>query len=118
MPGRVGRIYVHSKVAIVDDEWATIGSANLDGVSLLLSEHAERLGRAETRVTEANIVVLGAGAGGTSNDLPAQLRKKLWAEHLGFSPPQVRRTTTPFSCSPRRLWAAGSPCGTVSRRRS
>ena len=27
-------IYVHSKVAIVDDIWATIGSANLDGASL------------------------------------------------------------------------------------
>ena len=27
-------IYVHAKVAIVDDVWATIGSANLDGASL------------------------------------------------------------------------------------
>jgi len=27
-------IYVHSKVGIVDDEWATLGSANLDGASL------------------------------------------------------------------------------------
>src|SRR4029078_12148432 len=27
-------IYVHAKVAVVDDIWATIGSANLDGASL------------------------------------------------------------------------------------
>jgi phosphatidylserine/phosphatidylglycerophosphate/cardiolipin synthase-like enzyme len=27
-------IYVHSKVAIVDDKWATVGSANLDGTSM------------------------------------------------------------------------------------
>ncbi len=27
-------IYVHSKVAVIDDTWATIGSANLDGTSM------------------------------------------------------------------------------------
>jgi hypothetical protein len=26
--------YVHSKVAIIDDAWATVGTANLDGTSM------------------------------------------------------------------------------------
>ena len=28
------QVFVHSKVLIVDDKWAMVGSANLDGVSL------------------------------------------------------------------------------------
>ena len=36
------RTHVHSKVAIIDDDWLTVGSANLDGVSLLAGEHARR----------------------------------------------------------------------------
>ena len=30
----IRQCYIHSKTAIVDDKWATIGTANLDGVSL------------------------------------------------------------------------------------
>jgi PLD-like domain len=33
-PFEIMNIYVHSKVAIVDDKWATIGTANLDGSGL------------------------------------------------------------------------------------
>lgn len=33
-PFEILSIYVHSKVGIVDDLWATVGSANLDGASL------------------------------------------------------------------------------------
>lgn len=83
-PPRVGRSYVHSKLAIIDDAWATIGSANLDGVSLLLSEHADKVGLRDVRATEANLVVYGAAADGSQTTLPGDLRKLLWAEHLGF----------------------------------
>ena len=38
-PHRLIRNYIHSKVAIADDAWATIGAANLDGVSLMTGEH-------------------------------------------------------------------------------
>lgn len=55
--------YVHAKVAIVDDEWLTIGSANLNAHSLFND-------------TEANLVF-------TDADLVRGTRLRLWAEHLG-----------------------------------
>lgn len=82
-PSRVGRIFLHSKVAVVDDRWATVGSANIDGVSLTASDYVRWM-RPELRSTEANLVVLGEGAGGTRTDLPARLRQRLWTEHLGL----------------------------------
>lgn len=39
------RSFMHSKVAVIDDDWATVGSSNIDPFSLLLS-------------LEANVVVL------------------------------------------------------------
>ena len=39
---------LHAKVAVVDDDWATVGSSNCDGLSLFLNQ-------------EANIVVKDAG---------------------------------------------------------
>ena len=30
----IAHIYVHAKVAMIDDKWATVGTANLDGASL------------------------------------------------------------------------------------
>jgi phosphatidylserine/phosphatidylglycerophosphate/cardiolipin synthase-like enzyme len=30
----IAHIYVHAKVAVIDDKWATVGTANLDGASL------------------------------------------------------------------------------------
>jgi cardiolipin synthase len=40
--------FLHAKVAVVDDEWATVGSSNIDPLSLLLN-------------LEANVVVRDAG---------------------------------------------------------
>jgi cardiolipin synthase len=42
------RTQLHGKVAVVDDEWATVGSSNYDGLSLFVNQ-------------EANIVVKDAG---------------------------------------------------------
>ena len=49
--------FLHAKVAVVDDDWATVGSSNIDPLSLLLN-------------LEANVVVRDAGFAG-------QLRQRL-----------------------------------------
>jgi phosphatidylserine/phosphatidylglycerophosphate/cardiolipin synthase-like enzyme len=58
----VDPIYVHAKVAIIDDNWLTLGSANLNEHSLFND-------------TEMNIVA-------HAPELALQTRQRLWAEHL------------------------------------
>ena len=52
---------MHSKVAVIDDEWAIVGSSNIDPFSLLLSR-------------EANIVVKDIGF---TRELRADLQKTI-----------------------------------------
>lgn len=59
-------VYVHSKTAIVDDAWLTIGSANLNDHSLFND-------------TELNVVTHDA-------TLARETRLRLWAEHLELAP--------------------------------
>jgi phosphatidylserine/phosphatidylglycerophosphate/cardiolipin synthase-like enzyme len=62
-------IYVHAKVAIVDDEWLTVGSANLNNRGLITD-------------SEINAVV-------RDPELARNLRVDLWAEHLALPREQV-----------------------------
>jgi phosphatidylserine/phosphatidylglycerophosphate/cardiolipin synthase-like enzyme len=55
-------VYVHAKIGIVDDEWLTLGSANLNEHSLFND-------------TEMNVVVRDPG-------LATRTRLTLWSEHL------------------------------------
>ncbi|HEY3409319.1 MAG TPA: phospholipase D family protein [Propionicimonas sp.] len=59
--------YVHAKVGIVDDEWLTLGSANLNAHSLFND-------------TEMNVVI-------TDPELVTSTRLRLWGEHLGTEDP-------------------------------
>lgn len=67
------RVYIHSKVAMADDAWATIGSANLDSISL---HEAEEFPITVERNVELNVVL-------TDPAWVAALRRRLWGEHLG-----------------------------------
>lgn len=64
------QIYVHSKVMIVDDEWALIGSANAGGISL----EGIRSGR-DRPDSELSAITL-------DSKFAKNFRKKLWSEHL------------------------------------
>lgn len=85
----MSQVFVHSKVMIVDDQWATTGSANLDGVSLhsygadFKSALGKRVFR-HTRNIDVNIVLDGADAPPLATAIRA-LRCTLWNEHLAGS---------------------------------
>ncbi len=92
----LNQIFVHSKVMIVDDSWALIGSANLDGVSLhsygddFAGPLARRLFR-NVRNFDVNVVIRDGVDGVIESGTVAQLRRCLWGEHLGL-PPRVMAT--------------------------
>ena len=50
-------IYLHTKSALIDNRWATVGSANLDGASLDYIQYARAFFDSDVRNTEANLVV-------------------------------------------------------------
>lgn len=82
--------YIHSKVAIVDDVWATIGTSNLDGSSLSC---AEEFGSSEMsanhRNMEINTVMFDLDTPKKGNI--ENFRKILWSEHLGMDITDFKR---------------------------
>ena len=75
------QVYIHSKVMIVDDEWAIIGSANINDRSMLGNRDSELA----TVIRDADCVptVLG-GMQITAGRFALELRLGLFAEHLGM----------------------------------
>jgi phosphatidylserine/phosphatidylglycerophosphate/cardiolipin synthase-like enzyme len=75
--------YIHSKVAIVDDVWATIGTSNLDGSSLSYSEEFGSSELSENhRNMEMNAIMFDTDSPKSGNI--ENFRKILWGEHLGM----------------------------------
>ena len=79
----VAPVYIHAKGAVVDDSWATVGSANLDGLSLDYNLLLSPLAFGETTATELNINVIPPTPGAVT-EFARQMRKRLFAEHLGL----------------------------------
>lgn len=85
---RIQPIYVHSKVALVDDRWATVGTANLDGSSLTYVNELD--GFFDTtfyRNMEINAIIPDMDKSGEVK----KLRQVLWSEHLGVSQDMIKK---------------------------
>jgi phosphatidylserine/phosphatidylglycerophosphate/cardiolipin synthase-like enzyme len=83
-------VYVHAKVCVVDDEWMTCGSDNLNL-------------RSWTHDSEVTCAVVDP-----EGSLPKDLRTTLWSEHLGLSKDDPRLADLDGATA---LWAerAGAP---------
>jgi phosphatidylserine/phosphatidylglycerophosphate/cardiolipin synthase-like enzyme len=77
-------IYVHAKVCVIDDVWATVGSDNLNRRSWT---HDSELSCAVIdSELDDRIPVDPGGLGDGSRKFARELRLSLWAEHLGRPP--------------------------------
>jgi hypothetical protein len=77
-PVTVGQIYVHSKILIVDDCWALIGSANAGGISLegiRWRDFSKDRFMRKSPDTELSAVIL-------DKQFASKFRQTLWEEHL------------------------------------
>ena len=83
-------IYVHSKLLIVDDAVAVIGSANINDRSLNGDGDTE-LAAVVVDQTNATMTDIGQGIKVATRQFARQLRMNLWRKHLGML---VDETTT------------------------
>ncbi|HYM27423.1 MAG TPA: cardiolipin synthase ClsB [Steroidobacteraceae bacterium] len=73
------RSYLHAKAAVIDEDWATVGSSNLDPYSLLLAREANVLVRDET----------------FCGQLRARLERAIKEESTAFGPEDLSRRSLP-----------------------
>lgn len=71
--------FLHAKVAVVDDGWATVGSSNIDPYSLLLAR-------------EANVMVRDAGF---AAQLRGRLERAAAEDALEITPAELKRSSLP-----------------------
>ena len=95
---RLRNNYLHTKSAIIDNCWATVGSANLDGASLDALELEPIF---NNRDSETNCVLYAEDSDtGTLAAIDA-LRLRLWSEHLGLG---LDDSALALTDDPLKLW--------------
>jgi cardiolipin synthase len=74
--------FLHAKVAVVDDDWATVGSSNIDPFSLLLAREANVIVRDEGFTAKLRASLQRAMAGGAYELHPDDWRREPWLHRL------------------------------------
>ncbi|KAL6146533.1 hypothetical protein ACLB2K_057211 [Fragaria x ananassa] len=103
-PLSTSQVYVHSKVMIVDDRVALIGSSNINDRSLLGSRDSE-IGVVieDKEFLESSM----AGQPWKAGKFSYSLRCSLWSEHLGLHAGEINQISDPVSDSTYKyLWLA------------
>nr|GMD68616.1 phospholipase D zeta 1 isoform X1 [Ipomoea batatas] len=105
------QVYVHSKIMIVDDRTALIGSANINDRSLLGSRDSE------IGVVIEDKEFVDSYMGGIpykAGKFASSLRRSLWSEHLGLHAGEIRQITDPVIDSTYRdIWMATAKTNTM-----
>ncbi|XP_057806057.1 phospholipase D zeta 1 isoform X2 [Salvia miltiorrhiza] len=110
-PIATSQVYVHSKIMIVDDRYALIGSANINDRSLLGSRDSE-IGV----LIEDNEFVdsLMGGKSWKAGKFALSLRLSLWCEHLGLHAGEVNKIRDPVIDSTYKdIWMATAKTNTM-----
>ena len=74
------RSFLHAKVAVIDDHWATVGSSNIDPYSLLMSREANLFVRDAQFADRLRVELLTMIEGGAHRVAPQR-----WAERSPFA---------------------------------
>ncbi|XP_068658826.1 phospholipase D zeta 1-like [Aristolochia californica] len=110
-PVATSQVYVHSKVMIVDDRMALIGSANVNDRSLLGSRDSE------IGVLIEDKDFLDSFMGGKpwkAGKFAFSLRTSLWLEHLGLHSGEVDRISDPIdNATFKNIWMATAKTNTM-----
>jgi phosphatidylserine/phosphatidylglycerophosphate/cardiolipin synthase-like enzyme len=110
---RLAKHYLHTKTAIIDNKWATVGSGNIDGASLdeFQAFWYSRLANVvleggASRNTETNCVVFEETP--PAKSAVDDLRRRLWAEHLGVvdAGGKIKPDAAELNDSPTKDWLA------------
>ncbi|XP_021742611.1 phospholipase D zeta 1-like [Chenopodium quinoa] len=96
------QVYVHSKLMIIDDRIALVGSSNINGRSLLGSRDSE-IGVVieDKEFIESSM----NGQSWMAGKFSSSLRLSLWAEHLGLSSGEMNQIKDPVADKTyKNLW--------------